>query len=1348
MRRVQAIVGKSAPRVLLGALALLTAGTGSALAIPSPELVVGSLSSISQLIALVSALLGGGAAVVGVTARRGTSGRSGIAAKTALAVIAVLIVALGALAYFYVDQQNAEKARLEATLTRPVAAAAGKSLDPALKEVSYSEQLRHPRGISTGEFEKVLSAKQRGEQSDHVLLDIRETAETEMGSLPGAQPIRFPDLKTSKLDFTGKKPVVFCDNGSRGYETCMAMAAMGIDCRFLVGGLEKWLVENRSLTGLKARTPADLRALPPHRNQAVLLNTQQVRNLVDNEDAILVDVRYPGEFASSALPGAINLPIRPTPSAELKQRLSELPKKPIVSPCYDGRSCFLSEVLGRELDRMGHDYRGRYTVPWEYFVANQPRPYVEQWLEQSRKSWWTKASEYLLAILAKAADHVGLIGAIFLLALVSRLLVLPVALKAERDQIVAREHEDEMKDLKTRLKGDPRLARAMQAFYRRYGLTPVRNLLGLLFLPVMALSVGAVHLAATVNKQSLLWIPDLSERDPWLVLPVLFAVLFAIYCDWAFGRSKKQRALIWIIAVSLLTIAGTLLSAAADLYIVFTAVLLLLQRAIVSGAFGRLAAWLRRRRLGKGIVLLSEPERLVNCGNKAYRLARLRGAGVPVPDGAVLTGEFLTTFASAGPQARRKQLDRLWRAVGADKLAVRSSASAEDGAAHSFAGVFESVLNVDRAGLEEAITKVMASFTAERVKSYAMESGGGNILVQRMIDAEYAGVLFTRDPMAGGLAMVELVRGTAEGLVSGAVAPDTFRCGRLSGEVIGAVQPPIALTELIKLGHRAEEIFGAAQDIEWTYRDGRFYLVQSRDITRLLHDSGANAVARGEYARVLDRAGGAAPDEVVYAQNELAEMLPRPTPLSLSLMESLWASGGSVDVACRSLGISYGVEEDAPSYLLTVFGRLYIDKRQERLRAGRISAVAARRLKKNAARIERQFREDFLPDYSRAIALREAVDFERLSTPDLFAVLQQLRDDFVNHTHVEVDVINVMASFYFERAKKMLAEHKLDPTAHLAHVPPTVYDRILAEAARQPASARRDFLIARAGHRALLDYELASPRYSEAPAPLEGLCQAEANTGQPEPDEAAEDAALVRAGKPVVEAARIACRFQALKEDAKHHSLRELAVIRRAVLALDRRIGLDGLAFYLSFEELLALKERPIETMRELATERYHQSLQFSNAAPLPPELTIRQLEKASAGIEEHELAADGQLRGTRVSGASEVTGRARVVSAADAESGRPIADFADGDIVVSSMVHPAWLPYFGRAGGFVCTVGGWLSHTAILAREHNLMMIVGVRGLEAIGAGSELRLQLDGSIQIVAEETEGGAAQRSLAAE
>jgi phosphohistidine swiveling domain-containing protein len=109
-------------------------------------------------------------------------------------------------------------------------------------------------------------------------------------------------------------------------------------------------------------------------------------------------------------------------------------------------------------------------------------------------------------------------------------------------------------------------------------------------------------------------------------------------------------------------------------------------------------------------------------------------------------------------------------------------------------------------------------------------------------------------------------------------------------------------------------------------------------------------------------------------------------------------------------------------------------------------------------------------------------------------------------------------------------------------------------------------------------------------------------------------------------------------------------------------------------------------------------------------------------------------LGGTRVSGSRTVMARARVISEADAERGSLIGSFQDGDIIVAPMINPNWLPYFGRAGGFVSELGGWLSHSAILAREHDVPMIVGVEGLSGIPDGSLVRLHLDGGVELVEE--------------
>jgi rifampicin phosphotransferase len=1319
----------------------LLAGATPAFAIPSPELIVGSFTSISQLIALASALIGGGAAISAMRARGADGGKTsrppiGLLVTT----VVVLMGSVGFNIYQFVDRKNERQARLEETLLRPSRTPGSLPLDPEMKELSYRQQTQHPMGIATDEADKLLAATARGEADDIVFLDVREAAEREMGTLPGVRFVRYPDIPAANINFAGKKAVLFCHNGNRSHEVCEALSKQGIDCRFIVGGLEKWVVENRTIDGLGARSLDELRAIPRYRNQNALLDTSDARRLVSEEGAIFVDVRYPLEFAQQRLPNAINLAIRRIPTPELQRQIAALPKQPIILPCYDRRGCFFAEVLGLELTRAGHDVRGRYTQPWLYFVQPGRPPHVQRWIEENERSIWVKTGRHLAGVLFSVSQHTGIVLAILLLALVSRILVLPFSVKAERDQMRTRAASDQFKALKTRLKDDPvRRARAIGALYKRLGLTPARNLLALLFLPIMAIALIAVQELTASDVGGWLWMESLAERDPWLILPVLFGALLSLYLDIVFVQATKHRILAWAVAFPLLTATGALFSAGADVYLVASAALLLAQRVAVAGELARLGAWWRRLRLGPDIISLADPDRLAVYGNKAYRLAQMRAHGLPVPDGVLLTPRFLEQFASASPEWRARQLDRIWRRLGSASVVVRSSALAEDSERHSFAGVFESALNIGRDGLDAAISRVMASFEAERVKSYVAGGGSGSILIQPMVAAEYAGVLFTRDPAAGGLAMAELVRGTAESLVSGAVRPVTYRIGRVSGRAIGEDDPAVDLAKLHSLGRQVERLFGTPQDIEWTYRAGRFDLVQSRDVTRTMEDASDVGLIRRDMARALDLADGMAPDAIAFAKNEFSELMPRPTPLSLSLMEALWGSGGSVDLASRRLGISYRISDDSPDYFVTILGRLYVNRREERARVLNVGPLAARRLVRNAERIERHFRESVLPRFFEEIRLAETAAFDKLSTTELRAEIVRMRDRFVLDTHVEVDVVNIATNFYLERARRQLSARRLDPSGYLGHIPETYEAHVLSEMEAGPAGNRRSLLLAKMGHRAALDYELSEPRYSESPAGLDRLAEFNAavslRRGESEHAER-------NPGRALMKSVDIARRFQALKEDAKHHSLRQLAVLRQAVLTLDRRLGLDGLAFFLRFDELIGLHERP--QLREVAAKRQQERTRMIEMAPLAPTLTIVDLETMSAGGDAADHDSGGFIRGTRVSGTGFAEGQARVVADADAERGSPIEAFEDGDIIVASMVHPSWLPYFPRAGGFVCEVGGWLSHTAILAREYDVPMVVNTRGMAAIKDRSRLRLHPDGLVDIV----EQAKPSRAIAAE
>jgi rifampicin phosphotransferase len=1327
IERIAAQAANLLVKIFAAGAFILTFGVASAFAIPSPELVVGSLSSISQLVAIGTALLGGAAAVAGLRAGvAGNERRSKLTIRIAIGLFIALLVAISLNVYQFTGKRAERLARLEETLLRPATTPGGPKLDPTNLELSYGEMVKQPRGITTKQAAELLEAASKGERDDLVFLDVRETAERDTGQVPGTTFVRFPDFSSANLDLKGKKPVFICHNGNRSWETCQTLAAQGIDCRFVIGGLEKWIVEKRPMTGLAERTLADLRAVPEYRNRAVLLDTPDVKRLVKEDGAIFVDVRYPAEFAAGHLTGAINLTIRTTPTAELPAKIAALPRRPIIVPCYDRRGCFFSEVFGLELTRAGHDFRGRYTLPWEYFIPRGRPPYVEKWQEQVNKSWWSKGVDLVAAGLSWLADRTGFVFAIVLLAILSRFLVLPFSVKAERDQIRGRTIEPELKELKAQLKGDPqRLARALRTLYRRNGMTPVRNLFALLFLPLMALAVAAVHATAQVRGQSFLWMSNLADRDPTFALPVLFAVLIALYIDSAFVRNRRQRMLAWATSVPLFTASAALLSAAADIYIIASVVLLLIQRAVVTGQLAALGTRLRRIKLDRRVITLDEPALLSGHGNKALRLAQMRAKQMPVPDGVVLPPRLLSDLNCAEPHLRDRLLDGIWNWLGAERVAVRSSAADEDGNQRSFAGVFESILNVDRTQLGKAIQDVQNSFSSDRHQAYGVSAAPGSVIVQRMIAAEYAGVLFTQDPGAGGLALIELVQGTAEKLVSGGARPESFRFGRNSGQIITAAEPPLDLAPLLALGRQAEELFGAPQDIEWAYVAGAFKLVQSRDITSLFADDSDHSLREREIARLLSLAKDTPTGEVAFAKTEMSELLPRPTPLSLSLMESIMADGGGVDLALRSLGAGW-TTQPGKSYFTTVLGRLYVKKSEEKVRAIKLGPLAARRLR-NADAIETHFRQEFLPRFLDEVRLSEAMHFDELSTSDLFRILERRYLNFVHDTHREVDVINIAASFHLERARKLLETDGLNAASYLGSIPETEETRVRLQAQNSGRDDRRLILISGTGHRAAFDYELSEPRYREEPARIEQMAGPEVPALHASID-------LTQLGSSVRTAVLLTRRLQALKEDAKHHSLRELALLRRIVLAVDERLELRGLSFFLSFAELLALHDQPVDSLLELAVERRRIRDRFLQMSGLASSLTVSDLERLSAG--KAMIPHDGHaIRGTRVSGSNAVSGPARVVDGAIAERGGEIPGFQDGDIIVAPMISPAWASYIARSGGLICEVGGWLSHTAILAREFGVTLIVDTTNLDSIGDGDVLQVQLNGTVEIVAEK-------------
>jgi rifampicin phosphotransferase len=210
-------------------------------------------------------------------------------------------------------------------------------------------------------------------------------------------------------------------------------------------------------------------------------------------------------------------------------------------------------------------------------------------------------------------------------------------------------------------------------------------------------------------------------------------------------------------------------------------------------------------------------------GGKAAGLARLVELGLPVPPALVLpAGEEL--------QDPDEVVERL-----GEPLAVRSSAAGEDAADRSFAGQFETVLDVGRKDLPAAVARVRNS--TERAAAYG-SAGELAVVIQRQVHATRAGVAFSRDPVSGAEeVLIECAAGGGEAIVSGAVTPDRYRVAddTVHARAAGALRTPrddeaLALAELVRAAERG---FARPVDVEFCWERRRLWLVQCRPITTL-----------------------------------------------------------------------------------------------------------------------------------------------------------------------------------------------------------------------------------------------------------------------------------------------------------------------------------------------------------------------------------------------------------------------------------------------------------------------------------------------------------------------------------
>ena len=274
---------------------------------------------------------------------------------------------------------------------------------------------------------------------------------------------------------------------------------------------------------------------------------------------------------------------------------------------------------------------------------------------------------------------------------------------------------------------------------------------------------------------------------------------------------------------------------------------------------------------------IEQAEARESLGNKAVSLGELKRAGFRVPDGWVLSKEIIDRVLSENslnsmvvdalqsldretPKTVAARIDQLTTAMKLpDRLvneisecladdrtyAVRSSGTLEDLDDASFAGQYSSFLNVSKAEVPAKICACIRSRWSEPILSYMVDrgldplSGGMAVIIQEMVPADLAGVIFSINPTTGKdtEVVIEAVRGLGDALVSGQLNPESYRYDWFEGK--GYLPPGETLLDqdqvdrLAKVALKIQKLYGYPVDIEFAMVGDRFYALQTRPVTKI-----------------------------------------------------------------------------------------------------------------------------------------------------------------------------------------------------------------------------------------------------------------------------------------------------------------------------------------------------------------------------------------------------------------------------------------------------------------------------------------------------------------------------------
>lgn len=331
-------------------------------------------------------------------------------------------------------------------------------------------------------------------------------------------------------------------------------------------------------------------------------------------------------------------------------------------------------------------------------------------------------------------------------------------------------------------------------------------------------------------------------------------------------------------------------------------------------------------------------------GGKAANLALLIQAGMPVPAGFCITTEAYDQYLKEGAVAHDlvQTISLLKRGLGG-RVALRSSATCEDGSVLSMAGVFTSLYLQEDDDILEAMKKIYDHAQSPELKDYMRLQGIDPetvkmaLVLQRLIEPISAGVVYTG--VNGRDLLIQYVDGFGSKLVDG---EDTGAGVILdiSGQIKDAhkhkdsLLPQKALVNIADLSRKIEVLFdGKNQDIEFAYQDGDVFILQSRPLTTRMENIGfietvedtLEATKEKLRALVAQEKQALGTDQVIFSDSNYSELLPHPTEMDFGIFAYIFSGSdgvpGGIQLGRREMG--YQINDKEIEYTHFIGGKPY-----------------------------------------------------------------------------------------------------------------------------------------------------------------------------------------------------------------------------------------------------------------------------------------------------------------------------------------------------------------------------------------------------------------------------------------